>query len=171
MQARYNEVRASSLRMLKSVSEFGNSSPSTASSLTTRQHSPRLSVVRASREKTRSASPKLNSFWNLSQSIVCIPISHTSVSCAPLYLHVLTWEGYTMYWAVCSTRQLVSWSQTYPAGSMRPLQDILRDQYNSGYFGWVWSVVIYPDPTLSHNTVCHAMRHIILYFVLCVLGG
>ena len=149
MQARYNEVRASSLRMLKSVSEFGNSSPSTASSLTARQHSPRLSVVRAGREKTRSASPKLNSFWNLSQSIVCIPISHTSVSCAPLYLHVLTWEGYTMYlhvltwegytmyWAVCSTRQLVSWSQTYPAGSMRPLQDILRDQYNSGYFGWV----------------------------------
>ena len=62
MQARYNEVRASSLRMLKSVSEFGNSSPSTTSSLTTRQHSPRLSVARAGREKTRSASPKLNSF-------------------------------------------------------------------------------------------------------------
>ena len=87
MQARYNEVRASSLRMLKSVSEFGNSSPSTTSSLTTRQHSPRLSVVRAGREKIRSASPKLNSFWNLCQSIVCIPMSHSSLLCT----FVCTW--------------------------------------------------------------------------------
>ena len=60
-----------------------------------------------------------------------------------LNLYVLTWEGYTKY---CKT----SLTEPDPTGSMRPLQDSLRDQYNSGTFLFTTLA----DPTLLCMCVC-----------------